>query len=128
MRNLLVIFGMALLVFVGNVQAQDLELEQQLFEYNQLGKINAAMINGIDIKIYDVQDRFNIEKENAEGIVDHMEGKIVAALIISIEDKLNDVKADRARLEDLEEVLDQDIELIENKLQGIKVLIEEINI
>ncbi len=122
------LIGLALIVFNTTVSAQsfDNDLEMELFNYNQVGKINAAMLNDIDAEINRVKVKFDVATEGLDAGDDIVEGKILAAMIISIEDQLAQVEELRDQLNDKYEVLDADKAAIDKKLQGIQVLINEL--
>ena len=128
MKNLMTLVGLALIVFNTSVSAQsfDNDLETELFNYNQVGKINAVMLNEIDAEISRVKVNFDVATEGLDAGTDHVEGKILAAMIISIEDQLAQVEEQRDLLDDKYEVLDADKAAIDNKLQGIQILINEL--
>ncbi len=128
MKNLVTLIGMALIVFNTSVSAQSMSLEEELFNYNQVGKINAAMLNQVDDKINQVKVKFDLASENADGGTDLVEGKILAAMIISIEDKLDQIDQERALLDDKYEIEDADLNAIEKDLQGVEVLINELSL
>ncbi len=128
MKNLMTLIGLALIVFNTTVSAQsfDNDLEMELFNYNQVGKINAAMLNDIDAEINRVKVKFDVATDGLDAGYDIVEGKILAAMIISIEDQLAQVEELRDQLNDKYEVLDADKAAIDKKLQGIQVLINEL--
>ena len=128
MKNLFTLFVLAFIVFNTNVAAQSSFLEEELFNYNQVGKINAAMLNDIDDQINMVKVNFDLETQNADAGTDQIEGKIIAAMIITIEDQLDQVDQERRLLDDKVEVLDEDRDSITQKLQGIQILIDEMNL
>ncbi len=128
MKNLITLIGMALIVFNTSINAQDMNLEEELFNYNQVGKINAAMLNEVDDKINQVKVKFDLASENLDAGSDHVEGKILAAMIISIEDKIDQIEQRRALLDDKYEIVDRDLEEIEQGLQGVEVLIHELSL
>ena len=128
MKNFLSLIALTLIVFNTQVAAQGFSLEDELRDYNQVGKINAVMLNQIDDNINAVKVNFDLERENADGGFDHMEGKILAALILTIEDQLDAVDEQRRLLDEKYEILDANKEAIDNRLQGIQILIDEINL
>lgn len=128
MKNLITLIGMALIVFNTSINAQDMNLEEELFNYNQVGKINAVMLNDVDDKINQVKVKFDLAAENADGGTDLVEGKILAAMIISIEDKIDQIEKRRELLNDKYEIVDADLEEIEKGLQGVEVLINELSL
>ncbi len=128
MKNLFTLFVLAFIVFNTNVAAQSSFLEEELFNYNQVGKINAAMLNDIDDQINQVKVNFDLETQNADAGTDQIEGRIIAAMIITIEDQLEQVDQERRLLDDKVEVLDEDRDSITQKLQGIQILIDEMNL
>ena len=128
MKNLFTLFVLAFIVFNTNVAAQSSFLEEELFNYNQVSKINAAMLNDIDDQINLVKVNFDLETQNTDAGTDHIEGRIIAAMIITIEDQLEQVDQERRLLDDKVEVLDEDRDSITQKLQAIQILIDEMNL
>lgn len=127
MKNLLTLIAMALIVFNTSAHAQSANLEEELFNYNQIGKINAAMLDQVDQQIRTTKIKFQGAAADADAGDDIVEGKILASMIIMIEDELDKVDEKRALLDDKYEIVDADINSIQKDLNGINVLIDEMN-
>ena len=101
---------------------------QEVFDYNQNGKISAVMLQEVDADIYETERFFVTESDKADGGDDLVEGKIIASMINLIDHELMTVKSLRAELDNNSNIADSDIRPIKEKLIGINRLIEEINV
>jgi|GEM_PF-2224253 len=104
------------------------DMNQEVFDYNQNGKISAAMLLEVDTDIYETERFFVTESDKADGANDLVEGKIIASMINMIGHELLTIKSLRAELDDNSNISDSDIQPIKEKLIGLNRLIEEINI
>jgi hypothetical protein len=128
MKTLLVLLSVLALNLSISARPPHEKTGSDIYDYNQVGKIHAAMLNSLDEDIYTTQIFFDQEIANMTETNDFTEGKIRAAMVASIGNDLLKVKEARANLEDRAEILDADVEPLHNKLSDIRKIIDEINI
>jgi hypothetical protein len=95
--------------------------------------INAALADTLSPKVLvDIESKISIQKEELKAkisnldIIDQMEGKIVAALINTIEDKLNTIEILLAKIDSEESLTEANIAQIQSLLDESEELISEI--
>lgn len=128
MKTLIVILSVLALNLSVSARPPHEKSAGDFFDMNQIGKIHAAMLNGLDEDIYNTQTLFDQEIENLTETNDFTEGKIQAHMISSIGYDLLKIKEARANLEDKAEIVDADVVPLHNRLSELRKIIAEINI
>ena len=128
MKTLILILSVIALNFSVAARPPHEKVVGDFYDMNQIGKIHAAMLNGLDEDIDSTQMMFDDEVANLKQTNDFTEGKIQASMIASIGNDLMKVKEARTSLEDKAEILDADVEPLHSKLVEIRKIIAEINL
>ncbi len=100
---------------------------EEIYDMNQIGKINATMINQVTMKVIEAERNAEAAINNLGEPYTYMEGKIQAAIIDIIYTSLKEAKAKADLLLDKPEVLDSDIEAIEILLEDVSTNIDQLN-
>lgn len=89
------------------------------------GDISPKMLSEIESRISIQKEELNLKTSGLD-IVDIVEGKIVASIIISVEDKIEEAEMLLAEIESDESLTEENIQAIVDLLDEAEVLIESI--
>lgn len=106
--------------------SEERSMDEEIMNFHQNGKINAAMVNMADLKIMEAETRAVEAIGNLGEPASHMEGKILAVIINQIEENLELAKAKRNALMDKAVIVDRDLQEIDTLIELIDTRINEL--